>query len=87
VRPSDCSSTISSRYARVAGGYIGPMTEREQPPTDAGQGYPEDSQPGTGIDPQQHPENEVAEDDGPETSTADDGDPGQATGNPKAAGG
>jgi hypothetical protein len=61
--------------------------EREQPPADAGAGYPEDSQPGTGIDPRRHPENEVAEGDGPETSTAEDGEPGQATGNPKAAGG
>jgi hypothetical protein len=61
--------------------------ERDQPPTDSGAGYPEDSQPGTGIDPRRHPENEVAEGDAPETSTAADGEPGQATGNPRAAGG
>ena len=65
------------------------MTEHEERPTDVGEGYPEDSQPGTGIDPKEHPENEVAEDEAPPpaTSTADDGEPGQATGNPKAAGG
>jgi hypothetical protein len=63
------------------------MTPDEKPPTDAGEGYPEDSQPGTGIDPRKHPENEVTEGDAPETSVAGDGDPGQATGNPKAAGG
>lgn len=59
------------------------MSEREQPPTDVGEGYPEDGQPGTGIDPKDHAENEVAKPGGGETS---DGDPGQATGNPKAAG-
>jgi hypothetical protein len=64
------------------------MTEHEQPPTDVGQGYPEDSQPGTGIDPEEHAEDEVTpERDAPDTSVDDDGDPGQATGNPKAAGG
>ena len=63
------------------------MTQDEKPPTDVGEGYPEEGQPGTGIDPKKHPENEVAEGGAPETSTADDGDPGQATGNPKAAGG
>jgi hypothetical protein len=55
---------------------------------DAGQGYPEDGQPGTGIDPQAHPENDAAPDDeAPQTSTDEDGEPSQATGNPKAAGG
>jgi hypothetical protein len=66
------------------------MTERpddEQPPTEAGAGYPEDSPPGTGIDPREHPENEVADDDAPDTSAPEDGGPGQATGNPRAAGG
>jgi hypothetical protein len=54
-----------------------------------GQGYPEESQPGLGIDAHDHPENDVTPDDdrAPETSTSDDGDPSQATGNPKAAGG
>jgi hypothetical protein len=60
--------------------------EREEPPTDAGEGYPEDNQPGTGIDPKEHPENEVTGDDAPDTSSAEDGDPGQATGNRRAAG-
>jgi hypothetical protein len=62
--------------------------EREQPPTDVGEGYPEDSQPGTGVDPKKHPENEAADADAdaPDTTTSEDGDPGQATGNPKAAG-
>ena len=60
------------------------MTEhREQPPTDAGEGYPEDGPPGTGIDPREHAENEIAPSRGREPS---DGDPGQATGNPRAAG-
>jgi hypothetical protein len=59
----------------------------EQPPTDVGEGLPEDGPPGTGIDPQEHPENEVPDPDGAATSKAEDGDPGQATGNPKAAGG
>jgi hypothetical protein len=64
------------------------MTEREEPPADSGEGYPEDSQPGTGIDPKEHAEDEVTPDrDAPDTSAAEDRDPGQATGNPKAAGG
>jgi len=53
-----------------------------------GQGYPEENQPGTGIDARDHAENDVAPDaDAPETSGPEDGDPSQATGNPKAAGG
>jgi hypothetical protein len=63
------------------------MTEREEPPTDAGAGYPEDSQPGTGIDPKQHAENKIPDGDAPAGRTAEDGDPSQATGNPHAAGG
>jgi hypothetical protein len=58
------------------------MTETEQAPTDAGAGYPEDGQPGTGMDPKEHSENDVAAG----RPHGDDGDPGQATGNPKAAG-
>jgi hypothetical protein len=55
---------------------------------DTGQGYPEQSQPGTGIDPQDHAEDDVTPDhDAPATDTARDGDAGQATGNPNAAGG
>jgi hypothetical protein len=60
------------------------MTEREQPPTDAGPGLPEDGQPGTGMDPQEHAENEAAPADAGREQH--DGDPGQATGNPRAAG-
>ena len=53
-----------------------------------GQGYPEESQPGLGIDARDHAENAIApDDDAPETSSEQDGDPSQATGNPKAAGG
>jgi hypothetical protein len=60
-------------------------TPRER---DTGQGYPEESQPGTGIDARDHPEDDLAPShDAPETSTDEDGDPSQATGNPKAAGG
>ncbi len=59
------------------------MTERAQAPTDAGAGYPEDGQPGTGMDPKEHSENDVPSG---RTQERPDGDPGQATGNPKAAG-
>jgi hypothetical protein len=53
-----------------------------------GQGYPEEQPEGAGIDAREHPEDDVADgDDAPSTSAARDGDPGQATGNPKAAGG
>jgi hypothetical protein len=61
-------------------------TERQEETT--GQGYPEESQPGMGIDAHEHAEDNVAHDeDAPETSPEKDGDPSQATGNPKAAGG
>lgn len=67
------------------------MTERpddqDPPPTDAGAGYPEEGPPGTGIDPARHAENEIGEDDAPGTKAPEDGDAGQATGNPRAAGG
>ncbi len=59
----------------------------DQPPTDSGAGYPEDSQPGTGIDPREHAESKIPAPDRPETSTGEDSDPGTATGNPRAAGG
>lgn len=54
-----------------------------------GQGYPEENQPGTGIDAHDHAEDDVTPDDehAPETSSTNDGDPSQATGNPNAAGG
>jgi hypothetical protein len=60
------------------------MIEREQPPTDAGAGYPEDGQPGIGMDPREHAENDVPA--GKVHGGREDGDPGQATGNPRAAG-
>lgn len=71
------------------------MTIDEHDPGDApegadttGQGYPEEQPAGAGIDARDHPEDDVAEsDDAPATSAKRDGDPGQATGNPKAAGG
>jgi len=66
-------------------------TDEDDPNTSAdttGQGYPEENQPSTGIDARDHPEDDVAEgDDAPGTSPDRDGDPGQATGNPRAAGG
>jgi hypothetical protein len=53
-----------------------------------GQGYPEEQPPGAGIDAREHAEDDVAEDgEAPTTSPKHDGDPGQATGNPRAAGG
>ncbi|MEA2141925.1 MAG: hypothetical protein QOI64_355 [Solirubrobacteraceae bacterium] len=53
-----------------------------------GQGYPEEQPAGAGIDAREHPEDDVADGgDAPSTSPERDGDPGQATGNPRAAGG
>lgn len=68
------------------------MTTTDDPSTrkrdTTGQGYPEENQPGTGIDARDHPEDDVTPDhDAARTSTREDGDPSQATGNPKAAGG
>jgi hypothetical protein len=55
---------------------------------DTGQGYPEQGQPGSGIDAREHAEDDVTpEHDAPQTSADEDGDPSQATGNPDAAGG
>jgi hypothetical protein len=62
------------------------MIEREQPPTDAGAGYPEDGQPGTGMDPKEHAENDAPPPDTAREDEQRDGGPGQATGNPRAAG-
>lgn len=66
--------------------------EKHDPPpaTDTtGQGYPEESQPGTGIDARDHAEDDVTPDadDAPQSKPERDGDPSQATGNPNAAGG
>ena len=62
--------------------------DRDEGRNTTGQGYPEESQPGTGIDAHDHAEEDVTPDEhAPETSKREDGDPGQATGNPKAAGG
>ena len=56
--------------------------------TSTGQGYPEEQPAGAGIDARDHPEDDVTDaDDAPSTSSKRDGDPGQATGNPRAAGG
>jgi hypothetical protein len=67
------------------------MTEHEDTQRrdrDVGQGYPEEGEPGTGIDAREHAEDELTPDhDAPQTSTDDDGDPSQATGNRDAAGG
>jgi hypothetical protein len=53
-----------------------------------GQGYPEEQPAGAGIDARDHPEDDVGDDDGaPSTRPKRDGDAGQATGNPRAAGG
>ena len=53
-----------------------------------GQGYPEEGPPGSGIDARDHPEDDVpADDDAPRTESEPEGEPGQATGNPRAAGG
>lgn len=53
-----------------------------------GEGYPEESQAGLGIDARDHAEDDVTpDDDAPATSPDEDGDPSQATGNPNAAGG
>jgi hypothetical protein len=67
------------------------MSEHEDHPPgedDTGAGYPEQSQPGTGIEADEHSEDDVTpQHDAPKTDTARDGGPGQATGNPRAAGG
>ena len=56
--------------------------------TTTGQGYPEEQPAGAGIDAHDHPEDDVTDaDNAPSTSPQRDGDPGQATGNPRAAGG
>ena len=70
-------------------GYTRRMSTADDPKRDTtGQGYPEENQPGTGIDAHDHAEDEVTpEPDGPDTHPAKDGDPSQATGNPRAAGG
>ena len=60
---------------------------------DIGQGYPEENQAGTGAGTGAHTEQrsdnepDNGSDDAPRTSPQDEGDPGQATGNPRAAGG
>jgi hypothetical protein len=62
--------------------------ERDEAKDTTGQGYPEENQPGTGIDAHEHAEDDVTPDhDAPHSAKAEDGDPSQATGNPNAAGG
>ena len=61
---------------------------RPPAPDTTGQGYPEEGQPGTGIDAHEHAEDDVAPDaEAPETSPPRDSEPSKATGNPHAAGG
>jgi hypothetical protein len=56
--------------------------------TTTGQGYPEEQPAGAGIDARDHPEDDVTDaGKAPSTSSRRDGDAGQATGNPRAAGG
>ncbi len=54
-----------------------------------GQGYPEENQPGMGIDAHDHAEDDVTPDaeKAPDNHPKRDGNPSQATGNPNAAGG
>lgn len=54
-----------------------------------GQGYPEENQPGLGIDAHEHAEDDIPPegDDAPTTSPERDSEPSKATGNPNAAGG
>lgn len=56
-----------------------------------GQGLPEEQPGGMGIDAHDHPEDDVVDDSeadrAPTTRPQRDGDAGQATGNPRAAGG
>ena len=61
-------------------------TQRDSDTT--GQGYPEEGPPGSGIDAHDHAEDEVTPDhEAPRTESEEEGEPGQATGNPRAAGG
>jgi len=68
-------------------------TDRDEQPgaQDVGQGYPEENQAGTGAGAhtEQRSDNEPdnGSDDAPRTSPDGDGEAGQATGNPRAAGG
>jgi hypothetical protein len=67
-----------------------PDAEAPEGADTTGQGYPEEQPPGAGIDARDHPEDDVADgddDDAPQSSPRRDGDAGQATGNPRAAGG
>jgi hypothetical protein len=65
-----------------------PDGEAPEGATTTGEGYPEEQPAGAGIDARDHPEDDVTDaDDAPSTSAKSDGDPGQATGNPRAAGG
>ena len=64
------------------------MTEPDERESNTGLGYPEEGPSGGGMPAEEHAENEATPDrEAPHTSTDEDGDPGQATGNPKAAGG
>ncbi len=58
---------------------------------DIGQGYPEENQPGTGAGAHAQERSDAeavpGAPDAPDTDSEQDSDPGQATGNPRAAGG
>jgi len=68
-----------------------PDRDDEPVASDVGQGYPEENQPGAGAGAHTQQRDDDQSDgggsDSARTSTAEDGDPGQATGNPRAAGG
>ncbi len=61
-------------------------------PGTTGEGYPEDQQPGMGIDARDHAADEVTDVldddvDEPKSDSDRDSEPSKATGNPRAAGG
>ena len=64
--------------------------DEQEPPRrrTTGAGYPEESQPGMGIDAHDHAEDDVTPDvDPPKSDSERDSEPSKATGNPRAAGG
>jgi hypothetical protein len=83
---------MPARRSGCSDGYTPPMSQHDESDSerrrDTGEGYPEESQPGTGVDAREHAEDDATpEHDAPETSTSQDSDPSHATGNPNAAGG
>ena len=81
------AKTSHATGARPAGTHTR-MNEHERTKDTTGQGYPEEHEPGTGIDAREHPEDDVTPDtDAPHTTSEQDREPSQATGNPHASGG